>query len=107
MKRIIVIGSGGAGKSTFSKRLGRALNIEVIHLDAHFWKPNWGETPRDEWRRAVEEPVKGDAWAAVKSDILDFKPYLIYIFLILISCDPKRAGKLEVRVCRCKYVWAR
>ena len=62
MKKVIVIGSGGAGKSTFSRRLGEVTGLPVIHLDAHFWRPNWDPTPKDEWKARVEELVKGDSW---------------------------------------------
>jgi adenylate kinase family enzyme len=62
MRKILVIGSGGAGKSTFSRRLGKILNLEVIHLDALYWKPGWVETPKPEWRRTVEELVGRDSW---------------------------------------------
>ena len=62
MKKIIVIGSGGAGKSTFSLRLGAATGIEVIHLDRLFWKPGWIETPNDEWSRIVEEALNAESW---------------------------------------------
>ena len=33
MERILIFGCGGAGKSTFSKKLHNLLNIEWIHLD--------------------------------------------------------------------------
>ena len=62
MERILVIGSGGAGKSTFARRLGERLALEVIHLDAHYWGPGWVEPPKDEWRARVEGLVKRDAW---------------------------------------------
>ena len=62
MKRILVIGSGGAGKSTFAKRLGELLKINVIHLDALYWKPGWIEPPKAEWAATVEEIIKCDAW---------------------------------------------
>ncbi len=62
MKKIIVIGSGGAGKSTFSKRLAEALTINVIHLDQLYWKPNWVEPSKEEWARTVEELLKGESW---------------------------------------------
>ena len=62
MKKVLVIGSGGAGKSTFARRLGRRLGLPVIHLDAHFWRPGWVETPRDEWRRTVEELCARESW---------------------------------------------
>jgi len=59
---VLVIGSGGAGKSTLARRLGERLGLEVIHLDAHFWRPGWVETPRDEWRRTVEGLCAREAW---------------------------------------------
>ncbi|ASK63907.1 topology modulation protein [Virgibacillus phasianinus] len=50
MDKIMVIGvSAGAGKSTFAKELGRALKIEVYHLDAMFWKPGWVEASFEEF----------------------------------------------------------
>jgi adenylate kinase family enzyme len=62
MRRVMVIGSGGAGKSTFALRLGALLDIPVIHLDAEHWRPGWVEPPKEEWRRKVEGLVSGDAW---------------------------------------------
>lgn len=62
MKRVLVIGSAGAGKSTFSRRLGERLGLEVIHLDVAHWRPGWTETPKDEWRRKVEELCRGESW---------------------------------------------
>lgn len=40
MKRILVLGCGGAGKSTFAKELHKKLGLELIHLDCHFWLPD-------------------------------------------------------------------
>ena len=63
MKRILVIGSPGAGKSTFARRLGDATGLEVIHLDQLYWKPSWVETTdKDEWQRVVAEVLKGESW---------------------------------------------
>ena len=62
MKRILVIGSGGAGKSTVARRLGQLLDLEVNHLDKFYWKPGWVESPRDEWQQTVTELVNRDSW---------------------------------------------
>jgi adenylate kinase family enzyme len=62
MKKILVIGSSGAGKSTFSRRLGEKTGLKVIHLDVLYWKPNWTESPKDEWKETVENALEGDEW---------------------------------------------
>ncbi|MCU9614984.1 DNA topology modulation protein [Caldibacillus lycopersici] len=62
MKKIILIGSGGAGKSTLARRLSEKLNIEVFHLDALFWKPNWVMVPRNEQIEVQQHLVKQPEW---------------------------------------------
>ena len=62
MRRVLVIGSGGAGKSTFAAHLGERTGLPVIHLDALFWRAGWRETPREEWAARVEELLAADAW---------------------------------------------
>jgi adenylate kinase family enzyme len=62
MKKILIIGSSGAGKSTFARRLCDSTGIELIHLDKVFWRPNWVETQKDEWRETVENLLKKESW---------------------------------------------
>lgn len=62
MKRVAVVGPGGAGKTTFARALGAKTGLEVIHLDTLFWKPGWVETPRDEWRAIQTDVVAREAW---------------------------------------------
>ena len=38
MKKIIVIGCPGSGKSTFSRMLNKVINIPVYHLDNMFYE---------------------------------------------------------------------
>ena len=64
MKRVAVVGSGGAGKSTFARELGAAIGLPVVHLDEHFWGPGWVETPRDEWRLLQQDLFSSDRWIA-------------------------------------------
>jgi adenylate kinase family enzyme len=62
MHRVLVVGSGGAGKSTFAARLAARTGLPLIHLDSCYWRSGWVATPDDEWKRRVGELVKGDAW---------------------------------------------
>lgn len=63
MKRIIVMGvSAGVGKSTFARKLGERLGIDVCHLDKLYWKPNWVEASLEEFVAAQEKIVALDQW---------------------------------------------
>lgn len=62
VRRIAVVGSGGAGKTTLANTLGRKLNLPVIHLDEHYWRPGWVPTPREEWRTRQRELVAAEKW---------------------------------------------
>ncbi len=62
MQRVIVIGSGGAGKSNFSTRLSRATGLPVIHLDTLYWKPGWVESGQPEWTETVARLCAAERW---------------------------------------------
>ncbi len=63
MKKVLVIGSSGAGKSTFSKKLGEKTGLKVIHLDKIYWQPNWTEPEKDEWKSTLEKVMReNEAW---------------------------------------------
>lgn len=62
MRRVLVIGIPGAGKSTFARALGARTGLPVIHLDTEFWQPGWKITPREPWRAKVAELVAHEAW---------------------------------------------
>lgn len=64
VQRVVIVGSGGAGKSTFAQALGEVTDLPVVHLDRYFWKPGWVETPRDEWSKRQSELFAGDRWIA-------------------------------------------
>lgn len=62
MKRILVLGPSGSGKSTFAKALADRLALPWICLDHYYWKPNWVETPEEEWREVVASLIAQDEW---------------------------------------------
>ncbi|NEY74216.1 DNA topology modulation protein, partial [Bacillus mesophilus] len=62
MKKVVLIGSGGSGKSTLARQLGEKLKINVYHLDALFWKPNWVGVLKDEQRKVQNDLVNKEEW---------------------------------------------
>jgi adenylate kinase family enzyme len=61
-RRIMVIGSPGSGKSTFSRQLADIIGIRLIHLDKEYWKSGWVETSKAEWVSKQESLLLGDEW---------------------------------------------
>lgn len=62
MKRIVVIGTTGSGKTTFARQLARTFGIPHIELDALHWNPNWQETPKEQFIEKVEAATQAPAW---------------------------------------------
>jgi adenylate kinase family enzyme len=65
MERIAVIGCGGSGKTTLSRRLGGLLELPVIHIDGHYWREVDGvriESTPEQWRDTHRELVAGRRW---------------------------------------------
>ena len=62
MKRILIIGCGGAGKSTLSRELSRTLNLPLVHLDYLFWKPGWVQSEKAEFKQILKSELKKDSW---------------------------------------------
>jgi len=60
--KIIVLGNNGSGKSWLAKQLAAATGLPPIHLDAHFWRPNWGMPTKEEWLERNKEFIAGEKW---------------------------------------------
>lgn len=62
MKKIIIIGAPGTGKSTLARILHGITNLPVIHLDSLFWKPVWKKTPKSAWIDMQQTLVQNQEW---------------------------------------------
>lgn len=61
--RILVVGTSGSGKSTLARELALKLQIDDIELDALFWKENWTQSSREEFREKVKNSIeKSSGW---------------------------------------------
>lgn len=62
MKRVAIIGSGGAGKTTMARALSEHTGLPVVHLDKLYWKPGWTPTPHDVWQQHHHQLLAQDSW---------------------------------------------
>ena len=61
-RRIAIVGNGGSGKSTLSRKLAAVTGLPVIHLDMIFWLPDWQQMPKDEWVANIEAMTQNESW---------------------------------------------
>jgi adenylate kinase family enzyme len=62
MKKVMILGCCGAGKSTFARQLHQKTGLPLVHLDREYWQPNWVETEPEIWVDKVQELTKEEAW---------------------------------------------
>ena len=62
MKRVLIVGCGGAGKTTFAKNLSKITKLPVIHLDQHYWQPGWVETEKSVFLSDVSRLAEAEKW---------------------------------------------
>jgi adenylate kinase family enzyme len=74
VKRVLVLGNAGSGKSWLAARIGARLGMEVIHLDQLFWKPGWVARPLEEFSKAVDERLTTEGSWVADGNYLDSLP---------------------------------
>jgi adenylate kinase family enzyme len=62
MRRIIVVGCQGSGKTSLAVKLGRKLCLPVVHLDVLFWRPGWKASDKASFRVRVADAIAGEGW---------------------------------------------
>ena len=62
MKKIIVIGCPGAGKTTFAQKLCDKTRLPLFYLDAIWHKPDRTHIQREEFDLRLGEILAKDAW---------------------------------------------
>lgn len=60
--RVVIVGPGGAGKSTLAIRLRDVLGLPLIHLDEQFWRPGWKRASITEQGEILERLLAQDRW---------------------------------------------
>jgi adenylate kinase family enzyme len=92
-RRVAVIGTSGAGKTTIARQLAARLGVRHIELDALFWLPEWQEPDRAEFRKNVvgvlDKPggwVLDGNYSAIRDAVLERADTVVWLDLPMRTC---------------------
>ena len=96
MKRILIIGNAGAGKSTFAKALSQKLGLPLVHLDQLFWYGDWQTVERSEFDRQLQAELEKPQWI-IDGNFSRTLPHRLQY------CDTSGSSAITER---CDRIWA-
>lgn len=92
MKRVIIIGSPGAGKSTFARKLRDKTNLPLYYLDMVWHKPDKTNISEREFDNFLNDIIEKDRW------IIDGN-YQRTLAIRLKECDTVFLLDYPVKIC--------
>ena len=92
MKKVIVIGCPGSGKTTFAEKLSEESGLPLYYLDAIWHKPDRTHISRDDFDKRLHEILSEEKW------IIDGN-YSRTIELRLSACDTVFLFDLPTELC--------
>ena len=92
MKRVIVIGCPGSGKTTFAEKLSKCTGLPLYYLDAIWHKADKTHISREEFDQRIQEIFATDEW------IIDGN-YNRTVEMRLKECDTVIPFDLPTEVC--------
>lgn len=102
MKKIIVIGCPGSGKSTFSRELSKKTGLELFHLDMMRWKPDRTMVEGPVFLEKLEKVLSLDEWIIdgnyastmeLRMSVCDTVIFMDYPTEVCLDGIEKRRGK--------------
>lgn len=102
MKKVLIAGCPGAGKSWAARTLGNLTGLPIVHLDRHYWLPGWQRPTKQAWRATVQELVARPRWImdGNYANTLDLRlaaaDTLIYLDYSTLLCTMRMARRTVV-----------
>jgi adenylate kinase family enzyme len=88
MKRVLITGNAGSGKTTFAKILKSEVNLPSHGLDSIVWQPGWKATPFQERQEKFKQIASNQEWIVdgVSKQIFEAADTIFFLDIPLSKC---------------------
>ncbi|HET7152275.1 MAG TPA: AAA family ATPase, partial [Candidatus Kapabacteria bacterium] len=62
LRRFIIVGTSGSGKTTTARSISSRLGIPHIELDSLYHQPGWTHDTDEMFRAKVAQAISGESW---------------------------------------------
>ena len=62
MRRVLIVGCAGAGKTTFALALAEKTGLPLVHLDQIYWCGQWERLSREAFDSALQKELEKPEW---------------------------------------------
>jgi len=62
IRKALIIGSPGSGKSTFGRKLAQKTGLPLVHLDKLYWRGDWDHLTREEFDAVLQVELDKQEW---------------------------------------------
>ena len=94
-----IVGSSGAGKTTYARAVATAVGAPHLELDALYHQPGWTPLEREEFRARVGDVVAAAAWV-IDGNYGDVRDVVRSRAQIIVALDLPRATVMRQLVAR-------
>ena len=101
MKRVLVTGNAGSGKSTVAKYISKSLKLPLHGLDCVIWQPGWKKRPPDDRSTLIREIVEQETWVidGVSFDVQSHAEAIVFLDI------PRRISYFRVMKRNWRYLF--
>ncbi|MDE7405914.1 MAG: hypothetical protein K2M89_03455 [Clostridiales bacterium] len=75
-RKVLIVGCGGAGKSTLALEMGKRFGLPIVHLDKLWWLPDWQTRSEQEFDIILAAELAKNDWIIEGNFFRTFKTRL-------------------------------